>query len=935
MEYNPSKIEEKWKKYWADNNTYTVSNKSVKPKFYILNMFPYPSGAGLHVGHPLGYIATDIYARYKRLKGFNVLNPMGYDSFGLPAEQYAIQTGTHPAITTEKNIATFRKQLDNMGFSFDWSREVRTSDPQYYKWTQWIFMQLFNHYYDKEADKALKINDLVERFKMEGNSKVKAVCDDSTPSVSAKQWNKMSEKEQQIFLLQYRLTFPEESFVNWCPQLGTVLSNDEVKDGVSERGGYPVERRLMKQWSMRITAYVDRLLNILDQLDWSDSLKEQQRNWMGRSQGASVKFPLEIDPEIAVEVFTTRVDTIYGVTFMVIAPEHELVSFLTTKAQKEDVENYQKWAASRSDVDRMESKKVTGAFTGAYCVNPFNNQKVPIYIADYVLAGYGTGAVMAVPSGDQRDWNFAQNFNLPVTQILDNQQDIDKQADNTKEGQYVNSGIINGLEYKEATEKLIQILEEKGWGKGKIQYRLRNAIFSRQRYWGEPVPAYWKDGVPYLIDEKDLPLVLPEIDEYLPTETGEPPLGRAKGWKYHQNSDNTEGYDYELSTMPGWAGSSWYFYRYMDPNNENELVSKEAVDYWRQVDLYVGGTEHAVGHLLYSRFWNHFLFDIGAVPEKIYAKKLLNQGMIQGRSLFLNLKSGRRLHVNISRADDKDRLFKSQYELMILDDNRFEGIDVQGDIDWKKDDSGKEFVVLTPEVEKMSKSKYNVVNPDDVVAEYGADCFRMYEMFLGPIEQSKPWNTQGISGTYNFLRKLWTLVYELPNVQTGNSGKFLVTDDAPTKDELKILHTCIKKVNEDIQNFGFNTCVSAFMVCVNNLREIKCHKRLIVNELVILVAPFAPFIAEELWAALGNTPSVFDANFPIFNEEYLKESAFVYPISINGKKRAEATFAADALPTDIEAEVRNMEVVQKWTTGEGKDIKKVIIVPGRMVNIVA
>ena len=924
MEFNPNSIEQKWKKFWEDNKTYEVKNGGDKPKYYILNMFPYPSGAGLHVGHPLGYIATDIYARFKRLKGFNVLNPMGYDSFGLPAEQYAIQTGTHPAITTEKNIATFRGQLDNLGFSFDWSREVRTSDPAYYKWTQWIFMQLFNHYYDKGVDKAVKISDLVERFKAEGNTKVKAVCDEDTPSVSATQWNAFSEKEQQLFLLKYRLTFPEESFVNWCAALGTVLSNDEVKDGVSERGGYPVERKLMKQWSMRITAYADKLLNGLNTVDWSDSLKEQQRNWIGRSQGASIKFALELDPEIPIEVFTTRVDTIYGVTFMVLAPEHELVASITTKAQKEEVEKYQHWASSRSDVERQaEAKKVTGACTGAYCINPFNEERIPIYIADYVLAGYGTGAVMAVPSGDQRDWNFAKHFNLPIVPILDAQQDMENQADNTKEGKYINSGMINGMNYAEATHTLTTWLEERGLGKGKIQYRLRNAVFSRQRYWGEPVPAYWKDGVPYLIEESELPLILPQIEKYLPTETGEPPLGRATDWKYKDQ------YEYELSTMPGWAGSSWYFYRYMDAHNESEFASKDALNYWKQVDLYVGGTEHAVGHLLYSRFWNYFMHDLGLIPEKEYAAKLLNQGMIQGRSLMITLKTGRRLHIPIQFADEKDRLFKDNYLELITKDNRYEGIDTEGDINWVKDDSGKEFVALTPEIEKMSKSKFNVVNPDDMVEKYGADCFRMYEMFLGPIEDAKPWNMQGISGVSGFLRKLWSLFYDL------NTGKILLSDAEPTPEELKVLHACIKKVNEDIERFSFNTCVSTFMVCVNGLKDLKCSKRLILNELVILVAPFAPFVSEELHEILGNKGSVLDEKYPVANEAYLKESVLLYPISINGKKRGEASFSADMMPSDIEAEVRNMEIVQKWTTGEGKDIKKVIIVPGRMVNIVA
>ncbi len=947
MEYNPNSIESKWKAFWGKNQTYKVENGGTKPKYYILNMFPYPSGAGLHVGHPLGYIGLDIYARYKRLKGFNVLNPMGYDSFGLPAEQYAIQTGTHPALTTVKNIDTYRSQLDKIGFSFDWTREVRTSDPAYYKWTQWIFMQLFNHYYDKNADKALKISDLSARFSIEGNTKVNAVCDEDTPSVSAADWNAMPSKEQQLFLLHYRLTMPEEAFVNWCPQMGSVLSNDEVKDGVSERGGYPVERKLMKQWAMRITAYADRLIEGLNDLDWTESLKEQQRNWIGRSQGASVKFPLAspapeggaaqttssfAPPSGAgeIEVFTTRVDTIYGVTFMVLAPEHELVASITTPEQQTEIENYKRWTSSRSEVDRLsEGKKVTGAFTGAYCINPFNDEKVPIYIADYVLAGYGTGAVMAVPSGDQRDWNFAKHFNLPIIPILDAQKDVEIEADNTKEGQYINSGIINGMTYKEATQTLVDALEERGLGKGKVQYRLRNAVFSRQRYWGEPVPVYWKEGVPYLIEESELPLELPVIDEYLPTATGEPPLGRAKEWRYHpKNEENTEGYEYELSTMPGWAGSSWYFYRYMDPSNDIVFASKEAVNYWKQVDLYGGGTEHAVGHLLYSRFWNMFMYDLGLVPEKEYAKKLLNQGMIQGRSLYLKLKTGRRLFVNVNLADEKDRLYRDVYLTMVENDNRFENINdtvENGDIEWLTDENGKAYTSLTPEIEKMSKRTLNVVNPDDMVDKYGADCFRMYEMFLGPITDAKPWSTGGITGVSGFLRKFWSLFYD-------QNGKFLVTDGEPTKDELKILHTAIKKVNDDIERFGFNTCVSAFMVCVNELKSAKCSKRLILNELTVLLAPFAPFITEEAWEQLGNTPSVLDASYPVANEAYLVSDEILYPISINGKKRGEITFPAGTNAKEIEATVVDLEVVQKWVNGGG--IKKVIVVPGRMINVV-
>ena len=920
MEYNFRNIEQQWKKFWDENQIYKVSHDSDRPKYYVLDMFPYPSGAGLHVGHPLGYIASDIFARYKRLKGYNVLHPMGYDSFGLPAEQYAINTGIHPAVSTENNINRYREQLENLGFSFDWSREVRTSNPDYYKWTQWIFMQLFNHYYDKSAGKALPISQLEARFAQNGNMGLDAACEDDTPTISADIWTNMSEREQQFFLMRYRLTFPEESFVNWCPGLGTVLSNDEVKDGKSERGGFPVERKLMKQWSMRITAYADRLLYGLDTIDWPESLKEQQRNWIGRSQGASVKFALERDPSISIEVFTTRVDTIYGVTFMCLAPEHELVSQLTTAEQAQEIEDYVKWAASRSEVERMaEVKKVTGAFTGSYCLNPFNGERVPIFIADYVLAGYGTGAVMAVPSGDQRDWNFATHFNLPIVPILNAQKGIETAADATKEGRYINSGLINGMTYEEAVPVLINWLEERGLGKGKIQYRMRNAVFSRQRYWGEPVPVYWKEGLPYLISASELPLVLPPVDKYLPTETGEPPLGRAESWKYQGE------YEYELSTMPGWAGSSWYFYRYMDPQNDQAFVSKDAVNYWKDVDLYLGGSEHAVGHLLYSRFWNHFLYDLGLVPEKEYAKKLINQGMIQGRSLFLDLNTGRSLHVDVNYADEDDRLFREVYAQMITKDNRFEGIDAEAEINWQFDKDGKAFVTLRPEVEKMSKSKYNVVNPDDVIAKYGVDCFRMYEMFLGPIEQAKPWDTKGIDGVSKFLRKLWALFY-------SETGQWLVNDQPAGKEELKYLHTAIKKVTEDIERFSFNTCVSHFMICVNELRRLSCSNREVLEPLTILIAPFAPYISEALWHALGKEGTVHAQDYPVYNPAYLVEDEIEYPVSINGKKRALAVFPADAKPADLEQAALAMPEIAKWT--EGKAIKKVIVVPKRMINIV-
>jgi leucyl-tRNA synthetase len=937
MDYQHQSIEQKWRKYWEEQQVYKVDIDTSKPKYYVLDMFPYPSGAGLHVGHPLGYIASDIFARYKRLKGFNVLHPMGYDSFGLPAEQYAIQTGIHPAVSTEKNINRYREQLSNLGFSFDWSREVRTSDPSFYKWTQWIFMQLFNHYYDTAADKALPISSLIEQLEQSGNTSIKAVCDDETPGISASDWKAMSEKEQQLFLLNYRLTFPEESYVNWCPALGTVLSNDEVKDGVSERGGYPVERKLMKQWSMRITAYADRLLNGLDHIDWPESLKEQQRNWIGRSQGASVKFALEGDENTTIEVFTTRVDTIYGVSFMCLAPEHELVDSITTEAQAQEVNDYIKWTASRSEVERMsEVKQVTGAFTGSYCINPFNGEKVPIYIADYVLAGYGTGAVMAVPSGDQRDWNFATHFDLPIIPILDAQEGLDQAADATKEGKYINSGMIDGMAYEEAVPTLINWLEEKRIGRGKVQYRLRNAVFSRQRYWGEPVPAYWKDGVPYLIEESELPLELPAVDKYLPTEEGEPPLGRAENWKYQDQ------YEYELSTMPGWAGSSWYFYRYMDAQNDQRFASKEAIDYWQDVDLYLGGSEHAVGHLLYSRFWNHFLFDLGLVPKKEYARKLINQGMIQGVIEFIFMEKSDAATKRFISADLLDQYPDASFaqipvHIDFVSDYGFDHsyLDEAGIDQFKKwrpefdkatfvtNDEGR--LVTKSEVGKMSKSKFNVVNPDDVIAKYGTDCFRMYEMFLGPIEQAKPWDTKGIDGVIKFLRRFWGLFFD-------GKGEFSVSDAAPGKEELKVLHATIKKVSEDVERFSFNTCISAFMIAANDLKKLKCNKTAILKELVVLMAPFAPHITEELWHRLGEEGSVHKGEYPVFDEQYLKEDSITYPIAINGKTRATVDFPADASRDDISKAAPELEDIQKWL--EGKTIRKVIVVPGRMVNIV-
>lgn len=933
-EYNFRAVEKRWQQFWDTNRTYQTHLDTSKPKYYVLDMFPYPSGAGLHVGHPLGYIASDIVSRYKRLKGFNVLHPMGFDSFGLPAEQYAIQTGQHPAITTEQNIATFIRQLKNIGFSYDWSREVRTSDASYYKWTQWIFMQLFNHYYDQSADKALPISSLIERFEQEGNLSVKAACDDDTPSFDAHTWKTMSDHEQQTILLKYRLTFPDESFVNWCPALGSVLSNDEVKDGVSERGGFPVEQKLMKQWSMRITAYADRLLKGLDNIDWSDAIKEQQRNWIGRSVGASVKFGLKPNgnatlPAAYIEVFTTRVDTIFGVSFMVLAPEHEYVPSLTTPEQQAAVTAYIEAAKRRSELDRMsDTRTVSGVFTGSYCINPVDGQEVPIWLADYVLAGYGTGAVMGVPSGDQRDWLFATHFGLPIVPILDAQQNIDQQADNTKEGRYINSGFINGMAYAEATAAVIAYLEAQGAGRGKVNYRLRNAVFSRQRYWGEPVPVYYKDGLPYLIDESELPLELPAIDKYLPTESGEPPLGRAENWKYQGQ------YEYELSTMPGWAGSSWYWYRYMDAHNNGAFASEEAIQYWRDVDLYLGGSEHATGHLLYSRFWNKFLKDLGLVPEEEFAKKLINQGMIQGRSNFVyRLKS--------SEGEGKTPVFvslglKDQHDTTALhvDVSLVENdvLNLEAFKQWRPDFANAEFVLEDGKyvcgfaVEKMSKRLYNVVNPDDVVERYGADTLRMYEMFLGPLTDSKPWNTSGISGTYNFLRKFWRLFYD-------EAGQLKVSDEQPTPEELKVLHRAIKRVEEDIERYSFNTVVSTFMITVNDLTDLKCRKRSILQDLVVLLSPYAPHITEELWEQLGNQAgTISQAKFPVFNPAYLAESSFEYPIQINGKVRTTISFALDTPNAAIEQAVLGNEIVQKWL--EGKPAKKVVVVPKRIVNVV-
>jgi leucyl-tRNA synthetase len=963
MDYQFKDIEQKWQQFWADNGTFNAEDKSAKPKYYVMDMFPYPSGAGLHVGHPLGYIASDIFARYKRLKGFNVLHPMGYDSFGLPAEQYAIQTGQHPAITTEANIATYRRQLDQIGFSFDWSREVRTSSPDFYKWTQWIFMQLFNSWYNKDTDKAEPISKLVECFETNGSPGINAVCDEEVLNFTAAGWEAMDYKQQQAELVKYRLTYLRESTVNWCSALGTVLANDEVKDGFSERGGFPVEQKKMMQWSMRITAYAERLLQGLDTIDWPEPLKEMQRNWIGKSIGASVKFPIDKSTHNArltthnyIEVFTTRVDTIFGVTFLVIAPEHELVAALTTPEQKSTIEAYIEQTKKKSELDRMaDAKTVSGAFTGSYVINPLNNEKVEIWIADYVLAGYGTGAVMAVPSGDQRDYLFAKYFNLPIVPISD-VQNIEKQADPTKEGKYINSDFINGLNYKEATAAVIAKLEGMEAGKAKVNFRMRDAIFGRQRYWGEPVPVYFKDGLPHLIDEKDLPLLLPEVDKYLPTESGEPPLGRAEGWAYTAPSksspkerifenptDSTlsfgEGrgeaasYQYELSTMPGWAGSSWYWYRYMDAHNEKEFASREAIEYWKDVDLYIGGSEHATGHLLYSRFWNKFLKDMGLVVEEEPFKKLINQGMIQGRSNFVYRlidEMGRGTNTFISHGLIRQYTTSPLHvdvnivENDILNISKFKSSRPEfADADFILE-NGK--YICGVEIEKMSKSKFNVVNPDDLIERYGADTLRMYEMFLGPLEQSKPWNTNGIEGVFKFLRKFWRLFH-------NDAWEFNVSDTEPTKAELKSLHKIIRKVEEDIERFSFNTSVSSFMIAVNELTDMKSNNRAILQDLVIVLSSYAPHICEELWILLENAPGTLSyAAYPKFNQAYLVEDEFAYPISINGKTKMNLNISLSLEPQEIEAFALANADVQRYL--DGKSPKKVIVVKGRIINMV-
>jgi len=937
MQYNFKEIEDKWQDYWAKNETFKANNASDKPKYYVLDMFPYPSGAGLHVGHPLGYIASDIYARYKRHKGFNVLHPQGYDSFGLPAEQYAIQTGQHPAKTTEENIKTYRRQLDQIGFSFDWSREVRTSNPAYYKWTQWIFIQLFNSWYNLDSDKAEDISTLISIFEKEGNISVNASCDDEIQEFTSVQWEAFSKKEQEEIVLQYRLTFLSDTEVNWCPELGTVLANDEIVNGVSERGGFPVVRKKMTQWSMRISAYAQRLLDGLKSIDWPQPLKDSQTNWIGRSQGAMVSFKIDSHDEI-IDVFTTRPDTIFGVSFMTLAPEHDLVSKITTETQKNAVQNYIKATAKRSERERMaDVKTISGVFTGAYAIHPFSGEKVQIWIGDYVLAGYGTGAVMAVPCGDQRDYDFAKHFKIPIPNIFEGV-DISEQAHTDKEGTIIaNSDFLSGLSYKKALKLSIYELEKQEIGHGKVNYRLRDAVFSRQRYWGEPFPVYYVDGMPQMIDEIHLPIVLPEVEKYLPTEDGQPPLGNADTWAWDSVNNkvvsngeinNTTVWPLELNTMPGWAGSSYYFNRYMDPHNETEFASKKSLNYWKEVDLYIGGSEHATGHLLYARFWQKFMFDRGLVPVDEFAKKLINQGMILGTSAFifredgtnrfyskglLEGKIGQLIHVDVSLVNTSDEL------------------DIEGFKRWREDFKDAKFIYedngifkVSREVEKMSKSKYNVVNPDNICAEYGADSLRLFEMFLGPLEQAKPWKTSGISGVHSFLKKLWKLFY--------NGEELSISDSVATAEELKTLHKTIKKVEEDIENFSFNTSVSTFMIAVNELITQKCNKRAILDPLLILISPYAPHIAEELWEKLGNTESISTAPFPIFEPQYLVESSKNYPVSFNGKMRFTMELPLDMTKDDIEKVVLAHQKTQAQLAGRVP--KKIIIVPGKIINIV-
>ncbi len=968
MEYNFRDIEGKWQNYWREHQSYRTEIDTKKQKYFVLDMFPYPSGAGLHVGHPLGYIASDIVSRYKRLKGFNVLHPMGYDAFGLPAEQYAIQTGQHPKVTTEQNINRYREQLDKIGFSFDWSREIRTCEPNYYKWTQWIFIKLFHSWYNPKLDKAEPIEKLIHLFETEGFS-----AETDNPEIdfslfSAFEWNSFDEERKQKILLTFRIAYLSEAWVNWCAGLGTVLANDEVKDGVSERGGFPVERKRMPQWSLRITAYADRLIKDLDDLDWTDSIKEAQRNWIGKSEGTSIRFQLKQHAEL-VEVFTTRPDTIFGVSFVTLAPEHELVDQITTNDYRDAVNEYVTMAKNRTERERQaDVKRISGQFTGAYVTHPFTGKDIPVWVGDYVLAGYGTGAVMAVPAHDSRDYAFAKYFDLAIPQVIEipsdaNHSGLDKESYDEKTGKLINSDFLNGLDVKVAIRKAIDAIEKNNFGKGRVNYRLRDAAFGRQRYWGEPIPIYYKDGIPYTIDESDLPLILPEIDKFQPTDDGHPPLARATDWKYKGE------YEYEYTTMPGWAGSSWYFLRYMDPKNDKEFVSKEAVDYWKNVDFYIGGAEHSTGHLLYVRFWTKFLYDLGFIPMNEPAKKLINQGMIQGVSYFIvakyfddagtnqislkipgNLKpyafvspeitsieidgkmcsevlNPRFIRVDINYVDELNkRINKDQLEKLINSNGLISSnIEESDRIEWKYDDFfGKYYLDLHTEVEKMSKSKWNVVSPDDIVDEYGADTLRLYEMFLGPLEQSKPWSTLGISGVHNFLRRAWRLFHD-------KESNFNVSDEKATPEELKVLHRTIKKMEEDLERFSFNTTISLFMICVNDLMDLKCNKREILEPFLILLSPYAPHIAEELWSKLGNKESITKAIFPKLNETYLVEDNFDYPISINGKVRFKMNLSLKLSKEDVEQSVMTSEEIKKHIQGSPK---KIIVVPGRIVNVV-
>ncbi len=925
MEYNFREIEKKWQEKWEKDQVYKVDIDRSKPKYYVLDMFPYPSGAGLHVGHPLGYIASDIYARYKHLKGYNVLHPMGFDAFGLPAEQYAIQTGQHPAVTTQKNIEKYKSQLRKIGFNYDWSREVVTSDPKYYKWTQWTFIQLFHHWYDYKLQKARPIEELVKEFEKNGTQNLHAACTEEL-SFTAEEWNAYDEHKKQEVLLNYRLAYISESMVNWCPALGTVLANDEVKDGVSIRGGYEVVQRKMKQWSLRVSAYAERLLEGLERVDWTDSLKEMQRNWIGKSVGAEVFFPVK-DSDIKIKIFTTRPDTIFGATFMVLAPELDLVQALITEDKRKEAEEYIQYVLRRTERERLaDAKNITGVFIGSYAVNPFTGKEIPIYISDYVLSGYGTGAIMAVPAHDSRDFAFAKHFGLPIVQVVlkKGEEPSDpatwEDSYDSKEGVLINSGILNGLEVKEAFDRIVEEIEKRGLGKRKVNYKLRDAIFSRQRYWGEPFPVYYKDGLPYTLPENELPLELPDIDSYKPTEEGEPPLARAKNWK------TKEGYPLETSTMPGFAGSSGYYLRYMDPHNDERYFSPEAVNYWRSVDLYVGGAEHATGHLIYARFWNKFLYDMGLTPEDEPFRKLINQGMIQGRSNFVYRIKGTNKFVSYGLKDQYD-VTPIHVDVSLVKNDI---LDIEAFKKWRPEYENAEFILEDGKyvcgwaIEKMSKSMYNVVNPDDIVEQYGADTLRLYEMFLGPIEQHKPWDTNGIDGVHKFLKKFWRLFHF--------EGTFHVSEAEPDEKELKILHATIKKVTNDIETFNYNTAVSSFMICVNELTTLKCNKRKVLEPLTVLLSPFAPHITEELWHLLGHDDYIYHTKFPDYDEKYLKEDTYEYPVSFNGKMRFKLQLPLDMSREEIEQAVLTHEKSQKWLAG--KQPKKIIIVPRKIINVV-